>query len=100
MRKRTDFFRIEMLALKSLTRGDRYGYEISQEIRLREGILYPVLYRLEDNGYISSTKKNTSVRQVKVYYHLEEKGRTYLDTLYDYYRRSVACIDQFMEEEE
>ena len=49
MRKRTDFFRIEMLALKSLTRGDRYGYEISQEIarrtgnffRLREGILYP-----------------------------------------------------------
>ena len=108
MRKRTDFFRIEMLALKSLTRGDRYGYEISQEIarrtgnffRLREGILYPVLYRLEDNGYISSTKKNTSVRQVKVYYHLEEKGRTYLDTLYDYYRRSVACIDQYMAEEE
>ena len=30
MRKRTDFFRIEMLSLKSLTRWDRYGFEISQ----------------------------------------------------------------------
>lgn len=83
MRKRTDFFRIEMLALKLLQEGDQYGYEISQEIakrtenffRIREGILYPVLYRLEDNGYISSEKKNTSVRQVKVYYHLEDKGQ-------------------------
>lgn len=51
MRKRTDFFRIEMLALKLLQESDQYGYEISQEIakrtenffRIREGILYPVL---------------------------------------------------------
>ena len=47
MRKRTDFFRIEMLALKLLQESDQYGYEISQEIakrtenfyRIREGIL-------------------------------------------------------------
>ena len=29
MRKRTDFFRIEMLALKLLQKGDQYGYDIS-----------------------------------------------------------------------
>jgi PadR family transcriptional regulator PadR len=45
-----------------------YGYEIIQELdvlsdgyyKLKEGTLYPVLYRLEDSGWIES---NTSRRK-------------------------------------
>lgn len=105
MQKKTDFFRIEMLALKILGSKDCYGLEISQEIArrtnglfsLREGSLYPVLYKLEDNGFISSYPKKTSVRQVKIYYHMEQKGADHLHALYDQYQKSIEAIHQLME---
>ena len=105
IQKKTDFFRIEMLALKILETKDCYGLEISQEIArqtnglfsLREGSLYPVLYKLEDNGFISSYPKKTSVRQVKIYYHMERKGADHLRTLYDQYQKSIEAIHQLME---
>ncbi len=105
IQKKTDFFRIEMLALKILETKDYYGLEISQEIArqtnglfsLREGSLYPVLYKLEDNGFISSYPKKTSVRQVKIYYHMERKGADHLRALYDQYQKSIEAIHQLME---
>ena len=50
------------LALSILARGDSYGYEIIQEVRSRsegqltwtDGMLYPVLHRLEKDGLITS----------------------------------------------
>ena len=56
-----DYFRngtIEMIALSLLTESDLYGYQLFQAITeksggvidLAEGMLYPVLYRLLDNG--------------------------------------------------
>ena len=60
----TDIFKkgsIEMLTLLMLQEEDIHGYQISQLIKERsgglltvqEGALYPLLYRMEANGYIS-----------------------------------------------
>lgn len=56
---------VEMLILKLLAEQDRYGYEITQEFRKRsagrfsllEGFMYPILYRLTDDGSISCCEK-------------------------------------------
>lgn len=53
---------IEILILKLLSQERMYGYQLLQELdgrsngvfKMKEGTLYPVLYRLEDNGFISS----------------------------------------------
>ena len=53
---------IEMLILKLLWEGDKYGYQITQELKTRsdglytvlEGSMYPILYRLLDDGCIST----------------------------------------------
>ena len=108
MRKKTDFFRIEMLALKALESQDRYGFEISQMIaektdnlfQIREGSLYPVLYKLEEKHYIYSYPVKISPRQVRVYYRLKEEGREYLKELYDYYQQSILALEHFMEGKE
>ena len=63
-----DYFRngtIEMIALSLLNEADLYGYQLVQTIAERSGgvisiqigSLYPVLYRLRDEGYISAKRK-------------------------------------------
>jgi PadR family transcriptional regulator PadR len=59
---------LSIIVLKLIGDRDMYGYEIIQELdvlsdgyyKLKEGTLYPVLYRLEDSGWIES---NTSRRK-------------------------------------
>ncbi|WP_035292909.1 PadR family transcriptional regulator [Clostridium sp. KNHs214] len=53
---------LSIIILKLISEKDMYGYEIIQLLdeisegyyKLKEGTLYPVLYRLEDNGFIKS----------------------------------------------
>lgn len=62
--KKNSFFRLEMLFLKILNKKDCYGYEIThflkelthEKIDVKEGTLYPVLYKFEALGYIMSEK--------------------------------------------
>ena len=52
----------EILVLKLLSEGEKYGYELLMELKerggemfaVKEGTLYPILYRLEDDGLASS----------------------------------------------
>ena len=53
---------LEMLVLKLICGKPAYGYELLSELKissqgrfsLKEGTLYPILYRLEDDGMIRS----------------------------------------------
>ena len=88
MNNKSNFRRgsVELLILHLLSQQDYYGYEISTLIReqtdgylnIPVGSLYPALYKLIDAGYISDYKKQVGRRQVNVYYHLEDSGRTHL----------------------
>ena len=54
---------------------------------MTEGALYPILYKLSDNGYVSDYKKLAGKRLMRVYYHLEPAGDEYLDSLLnDYFK--------------
>lgn len=88
---------IEMLLLKLLSEEDMYGYQLTQTVKKRssgtytilEGSMYPILYRLTEQGFISSYDKKVGTRQVRVYYHLEPCGKEYLNHLIsDYYEFS------------
>lgn len=96
MKKNIEKFRkgyMDMLLLKVLSTGDYYGYQIILIFRkLSEGIIdittgsiYPVLYRLQDKGYISSYTKKEHPKMERVYYHLTPEGKEELDTLIEDY---------------
>lgn len=84
---------VEMLILSFLTEGDMYGYQMSQLIKERaegilkfpEGTLYPALYRLTGEEFITSYEKKVGKRLTRVYYHMEEKGLEYLNYIIDEY---------------
>ena len=82
-----------MLFLKILEEKDCYGYEITHSLKelthgkidVKEGTLYPILYKIEELGYITSEKKLVGKRMTRVYYHLEPLGKKYLNKNYNEY---------------
>ncbi len=96
---------VEMLLLHILnSKGDCYGYQLSQLIKetsdnyliIPEGSLYPALYKLMENGYISDYKMQIGKRLVRVYYHLESAGKDRLVELVEDYLATTDSIKKIL----
>lgn len=95
---------VEMLVLSLLAESDLYGYQFSQLISQRsggvidvpEGSLYPMLYRLVDDGYISCTRVPSGRRRILVYYHLEPSGLVRLQETVSEYQIFADGVQQFL----
>ena len=86
---------IEFLILSVVNRADSYGYEISQTVKLaasiKESTLYPILRKLEQNGFLTTYNQEFQGRNRKYYsitdagrkqlVYLEEEWNTYKDTI-------------------
>jgi len=73
----------EPLVLSILQRGENYGYAIAERVRAfskgeiewTEGMLYPVLHRLERRGFLKSRWEAVNGERKRRYYSLTAKGR-------------------------
>lgn len=71
------------LVLSILEKGDSYGYEIIQQVKERsngllewaDGMLYPILHRLEKNDLIESYWGKAETGRKRKYYKLLDNGR-------------------------
>ena len=76
------------LLLSILAGGESYGYEIIQKVRelsggqieWSDGMLYPVLHRLERDGLIDSEWKESDTGRERKYYSINFDGRKALKT--------------------
>lgn len=76
-----------LLVLSLLKDGDKYGYEMADELakrsddtfQLKEGTLYPLLHTLEKNGLVKSYTKEGPGGRERRYYQLTEDGRGQLE---------------------
>ena len=81
-KKKNSFFKLDLLILSVLNQRDCYGYEITSSVRketddmfiIKEGVMYPILYRLLQEGLISSQEKLVNGR-IRIYYHMEHGTR-------------------------
>ncbi|WP_346936567.1 PadR family transcriptional regulator [Clostridium sp.] len=66
-----------------------YGYDIARILKengftdISEGTLYPLYTRLQKNGFISSTMKESPFGPARKYYSLTDKGREELKDFVD-----------------
>lgn len=71
-----------MLVLALLKDGDKYGYEMIEELAkrsddtflMKEGTLYPLLHTLEKEGLVKSYNKTASSGRERKYYRLTPAG--------------------------
>lgn len=75
---------LEMLVLEAVCDGPTYGYELLFTLKdrsggmftLKEGTLYPILYRLEDDGFVTASWSAGQGRAApKKIYTATETGR-------------------------
>ena len=77
----------EPLILSLLANGQSYGYAIIQEIKVRskdriqwtDGMLYPVLHRMEARGFIKSRWVKIENGRKRKYYSLKQDGKRALE---------------------
>lgn len=84
-----------LVVLSLLRERAMYGYEISSEMDKRSGgqfvisVLYPVLYRLQEQGYIEISANEIVDGRARSYYQITPSGRAYLEkTVQEYYNIS------------
>ena len=74
------------LVLSVLAEGESYGYALIRRVRelsggriaWTEGMLYPVLHWMEEEGLIESEWKQADTGRKRKYYQLRKQGRTAL----------------------
>jgi len=95
---------LDMLILKTLTRGNLHGYAIVQSIQMssgdelviEEGSLYPALQRLELNGWIDGEWGLTPNNRKARIYRLTPSGRKQLAHETQRYRQLTLAIARVM----
>ena len=97
---------LDMLVLKLLESEPKYGYQIIQEMKeksedvfsLKDGTLYPILYRLEDDGLVVSRWREAVGKQVpRKYYEITQVGRSELQAIEQTWQSITKGISQIME---
>lgn len=98
---------LEMLVLQLLAAEPSHGYQLIVRLReagrglldLKEGTLYPILYRLEDEGCISSAwntpdGKSSPGKMPRRVYTVTEAGQTLLAREKEIWQQFTGCVSE------
>src|SRR5215470_17621416 len=97
---------LDMLILKTLTRGPMHGYGIAQSIKrlsddvltVEEGSLYPALQRLLLQGWVKAEWKKTETNRRARYYTLTPAGRQQLGEELSQFELMIAAIGRVLQD--
>jgi len=92
-----------LLVMKLLEDGDKYGYEMIEELKrrsdntfhLKAGTLYPLLHGLEEKDLVTAYEGEAAAGKPRRYYHLTKQGRAALrekEESWNAYARAVGRV--------
>jgi PadR family transcriptional regulator PadR len=98
---------LEMILLRLISDRAMYGYEIAAALerrggslfKLKEGTLYPVLYRMERAGYIEARWETLERGVPRKYYRLTRPGAKFLEARIAEWKDFSAAVERLLEKE-
>ena len=99
---------LEMLVLEIICQQPTYGYELMAKLKIRsgdlfalkEGTLYPILYRLEDEGMIAAAwSEGLGKSAPKKMYRATEKGQVERTRRYRVWKDFYRTVNGFYQED-
>lgn len=95
---------LELCVLYLLNLGEYYGYRlvqaISEAMSITGGTVYPLLRRLNKEGYFTTYLEESAEGPSRKYYTLTDKGKERLDDLYSDWRDFVRRVDEILKRED
>ncbi len=96
---------LDLLILKTVALEPQHGWAISERLRqissealrVRQGLLYPALHRLERHGWIRARWKASENNRRAKYYELTPRGRRELDSEMAAWNRLAATVKHVLE---
>jgi PadR family transcriptional regulator PadR len=108
MTKKSDLMpgTLDMMILKTLTRGPQHGYGIASSIKrasddvltVEEGSLYPALQRLLLQNWVKAEWRSTETNRRARYYTLTAAGRKQLSAEKSQFETMIAAIGRVMQD--
>ena len=97
---------LDMMILKTLSRGALHGYGIALSIKqlsddvlaVEEGSLYPALQRLLLRGWVKADWKQTETNRRARFYTLTAAGRKQLSVELSQFEQMIAAIGRVLQE--
>lgn len=94
---------LELCVLAVLNKKDCYGYElvneISKNISISEGTIYPLLRRLKDEGVFTTYLQESQEGPPRKYYKLTEHGENMLRELRKEWYSFVTGVNNVLRED-
>jgi len=92
-----------LIVMCILYKEPKYVYEITQRInslsnnRFDITALYPVIYKLQEDGRVKVAYEKVVNRRNRYYYELTEEGRNYLEEQIIIYGELITMVNQIFE---
>lgn len=91
---------LELCVLAMLVRKDCYGYElveeISRDIEISEGSIYPLLRRLNSEGYFTTYLQESQEGPPRKYYRLTEFGKQTYEELVNEWKHFTNGVSKII----
>ncbi len=85
--------------LAIISRKETYGYEIAEKLsgygfgKIAEGTIYPLLLRLEKNGFVETEYRASELGPKRKYYRLTQLGREELEAFKNSYNELSNAVN-------
>ena len=95
---------LEGCILKVVSCKDTYGYEISQSLQefgfsnISEGTIYPLLLRLEKNGWITAEYRQSLVGPKRKYFTISQSGKEEMDNFYSNWTKLENAVKSLFQD--
>ena len=92
---------IEFWLMAALGRGEKYGYELFQQLpgQAGKGALYSILTRLEREGHVSVRTGASPAGPPRRYYRLTPKGAARLKKMTAYWRELQQVSEKILRQD-
>lgn len=95
---------LEGCLLAVIGQKETYGYEISEQLgkygfgKVAEGTIYPLLLRLEKNGFIKAVFRDSERGPRRKYYSITEKGKEEYTRFVESYLELSGAVSRLLED--
>lgn len=95
---------LEDCVLAIISIGETYGYEIVQKLEdfgfgsIAEGTVYPLLLRLEKQGFVVTEMRSSEMGPKRKYYRITDGGKAEIVSFISSFRELAEAVENLMRE--